>query len=451
MAEVASSERTADDGTPQVRRAGGDGTGSWFFQARPVGEGAAGDFARRCREEGRVLEHDEHAVYGLGVARTIELPRGLGETSGARDALASLRAIRNPAAAPTRAGPAADAVPVALGAFAFDPRLSGRLVVPELCLVVTPHTAPVLIGVASGAALREHGWPYFFARAAHGAPVSDAVAPDSFSLRSVRPHEDFLARVRAALGAIATGSLDKVVLAREVLVEANRPFSQRLLLERLRQLHPSCFAFGLDGFVGASPELLCARRGETVLSRPLAGTVGRSGDPEQDTALAQGLMASHKEREEHRIVVDAIAAGLGGLGLTVTVEPLPHLLELRNVVHLATTIEARPGAGGEVPGALEIAAGLHPTPAVAGYPRAAAIEYLRAAEGLDRDRYAGPVGWMDAHGDGEWYLGIRSALVRGDEARLIAGVGIVPGSVPELELAETQLKLQALLAAAVRP
>jgi menaquinone-specific isochorismate synthase len=186
-----------------------------------------------------------------------------------------------------------------------------------------------------------------------------------------------------------------------------------------------------------------------VTSHPLAGTIARSGDPDEDERLARGLLASKKERSEHGIVVTAIVTALDELTSAVTASPEPHLLELRNVVHLATTISGT--LREPLPGALEIAVALHPTPAIGGWPRAAAIAWITEHEGLERDRYAGPLGYMDATGDGEWWLGIRSALLDGAHARLLAGVGIVADSDPAGELAETQLKLQALLAAAVRP
>jgi menaquinone-specific isochorismate synthase len=234
-----------------------------------------------------------------------------------------------------------------------------------------------------------------------------------------------------------------------VAVLANRAFVPSDLLARLRALYPSCVAFSLDHFVGASPELLCRRAKSVVTSHPLAGTIARSGDPDEDARLARGLLASHKERSEHGFVVDAIVGELSELASVVTASAEPHLLELRNVVHLATTITGH--LREPLPGALEIAVALHPTPAVGGWPRASAIEWLVDHEQLERDRYAGPLGYMDADGDGEWWLGIRSALLDGAHARLLAGVGIVADSDPAAELAETQLKLQALLAAAVRP
>ncbi len=173
----------------------------------------------------------------------------------------------------------------------------------------------------------------------------------------------------------------------------------------------------------------------------------------RQTARAEAaLFASAKERSEHRAVVETIAAALMPVVEQLAVPEEPVVMELRNVSHLGTHMEGvLSGRQGRYPSALELVGLLHPTPAVAGTPVDLALDYLAKAEELDRDRYAGPLGWVDARGDGEWYLGIRSAIVAGSSARLFAGVGIVADSDPAAELAETQLKLQAFLAAAVRP
>jgi len=200
------------------------------------------------------------------------------------------------------------------------------------------------------------------------------------------------------------------------------------------------------------------RSGREVLSHPLAGTVARSGDEATDSALLAGLLASAKDRREHQLVVDAIVQRLRPLCAELEVPPEPSVLALRNVSHLATLLrgslavaEQDEGNGGALPSSLDLAALLQPTPAVGGHPTAAALQWQRANEGFDRGCYAGPVGWVDSRGDGLWVLGLRSAMVSGQYASLYAGNGIVAGSGPEAELAETQLKLQALLAALVRP
>ncbi|MDQ3569368.1 MAG: isochorismate synthase [Actinomycetota bacterium] len=326
--------------------------------------------------------------------------------------------------------------PVAVGALPFLADVGATMVVPQT----------VLGRAGDGTAWMTTIGPEPAALAP--APASTR-PPDRFTLTAARPHEEWLVTIAAAVDEIRSGRLRKVVLAREVGIEANRPILPTHVLGRLRTLYPSCMLFSVDGFVGASPELLVSRLGSDVHSQPLAGTIPRSGDPEVDDRLAAGLMASKKDRLEHRLVVDAVAAALAPFCQALDVPPEPSIVPLRNVCHLGTNISGR--LNDDRPSALELAAILHPTPAVAGTPTDEALACIVALEGLDRGRYAGPVGWVDARGDGEWAVGIRSAQVSGNRARLLAGVGVVADSDPEAELAETQLKLQALLAAVVRP
>ena len=282
--------------------------------------------------------------------------------------------------------------------------------------------------------------------------------PDSFELGASMPHDQWKQLVRDAVSEMEHGTFAKVVLARRVNVVANRPFVLHDTLARLASLYPSCAVFHVEGFIGASPETLIRRTGREILSHPLAGTVARSGDDVADGALIAGLMASAKDRREHQLVVDAIAAQLRPLCSFLEVPEKPSVVALRNVSHLGTTLRGvlsistgGDEAGGREPTALDLAALLQPTPAVGGHPTDAALSWQRKHEGFERGRYAGPVGWVDSRGDGEWALGLRSANVSGCDAALYAGNGIVVGSDPDAELAETQLKLQALLAALVRP
>ncbi|MGH9123044.1 MAG: isochorismate synthase, partial [Acidimicrobiales bacterium] len=275
--------------------------------------------------------------------------------------------------------------------------------------------------------------------------------PDGFNLSSPISHREWKALVANAVRRISQGDLAKVVLARKVEVEANRPFVVADVVSRLISLYPSCTIFSVDGLVGASPELLVRRQGDLVTCLPLAGTVARSGDTASDEALIAGLLASAKQRGEHRFVVETLADQLGPLCSELEVPSTPIVIGLRNVSHLASPIRGRLAGPGPLPTALELAALLHPTPAVGGVPREAALSYLLTSEKLDRGRYAGPVGWVDAHGDGAFAVAIRCAEVHGNRATLFAGSGVVEGSEPGAELAESQLKLQALLAALVRP
>jgi menaquinone-specific isochorismate synthase len=272
-------------------------------------------------------------------------------------------------------------------------------------------------------------------------PAGDG--PSRFTVEPTRPAADFRAAVAEAVAEIRAGRLAKVVLAREVVVEADRPWSTPAVLARLRAGQPWSTVFAVDGLVGASPERLVSRRGDRVVSHPLAGTARR---PDL-------LLASAKDAEEHRLVVEAVAAGLRPWCSAVTVPPGPSVLRLGEMSHLGTRIQGRLAAGpGGGPSALDLALALHPTPAVAGVPTDAALAFLgRAEPPAGRGRYAGPVGWVDARGDGAFVVGIRSAQLDGRRASLWAGAGIVAGSDPDAELAETQLKLQPMLAALLAP
>jgi menaquinone-specific isochorismate synthase len=255
--------------------------------------------------------------------------------------------------------------------------------------------------------------------------------------------------VRALLDAIASGALAKAVLAREVVVTADAPFDLGAVVARLRRTQGGCFVFAADGLVGATPELLVRRRGATVVSRPMAGTVSRGATGESDDDAEAALAASVKDGLEHRLVVDSVVNGLRAGGIHVTSVTEPQVARLATMSHLATTITGH--AEGTAPSALELALALHPTPAVGGAPRDAAVKMLRTVETFERGRYAGPVGWLDRRGDGAWGVALRCADLDRSRARLVAGAGIVAGSEPDAEWAETQAKLEPMLQVLVRP
>jgi menaquinone-specific isochorismate synthase len=242
--------------------------------------------------------------------------------------------------------------------------------------------------------------------------------------------------------------LAKVVLAREVTVLADQPLRPVEVARRLRLSHPSCMVFSVDGFVGASPELLVERGGDRIRCHPLAGTAARPGPRAADHELGHRMLSSVKERQEHRLVVEAVSGALAPLCDELDVPAVPALVTLGTLAHLGTVIEGR--LRRPLPTALDLVGVLHPSPAVGGTPTDAALDYIALVEGLDRGRYAGPVGWVDGDGDGCFAVGIRSAQIEGRRARLLAGVGIVAGSDPAAELAETDLKLQPMLGAIVR-
>ena len=251
--------------------------------------------------------------------------------------------------------------------------------------------------------------------------------------------------VEAALAAIDSGQLEKVVLAREVMVDADTPFDVRDIVRRLVSQQPGCFVYASDGLVGASPELLVRRIDDEVESLPVAGTAVADGDE----ASLRALAASVKDHREHRFVVDAIVETLEEYCDELDAGSVPEVAVFGHVAHLATRVSGRLRA--PAPSALDIARRLHPSPAVGGTPRQAAVEAIRALEGFDRGRYAGPIGWVDARGNGEWAIALRGAQLDGSRARLVAGAGIVTGSEPDAEWAETQAKLEPMLRALVRP
>jgi menaquinone-specific isochorismate synthase len=257
------------------------------------------------------------------------------------------------------------------------------------------------------------------------------------------------AAVATAVGRIGAGELAKVVLARDLLVSSDVPLDPRRMLRRLADRFPDCWTFAVDGLLGATPELLLRRSGRQLSARVLAGTAPR-GAGAADERLAAALMDSAKDRAEHALAVDSLVRALEPYCATLDAPEEPELLTLANVRHLATDVtgtQRRSGSRGRA-GLLELVGAVHPTAAVCGTPTADAAAMIAELEGMDRGRYAGPVGWLDARGDGEFGLALRCAELTGDSgARLFAGCGIVAGSDPAAELAETQAKFAAFQAA----
>ena len=252
--------------------------------------------------------------------------------------------------------------------------------------------------------------------------------------------------VAEAARRIRAGELRKVVLARTIEV-GGRSFDPRRLAHRLRAVDPHAYTFIAPAehgvLVGASPELLVARHGDEVRANPLAGSAPRSGDPIADRAGADRLIASTKDREEHAVVVEAVAAVLTPLCGSLTWDPEPVLQETPNVWHLSTRFRGH--LRQPAPSALDLALALHPTPAVGGAPTDEALAVIGQLEGFDRGCYAAPVGWVDAGGNGEWAIALRCALLRGERATLYAGAGIVGASDPDAEVDETDRKFRAFL------
>ncbi len=323
---------------------------------------------------------------------------------------------------------------VAFSSFTFDGRSPGSvLIVPEIIFGRSGDTW--FVTTVDGA----DPTPY-----CHPAGTAEAETDRPRYAGSSVPDVLWLEAVARAIERIDTSHLDKVVLARDFAVWSKRPFDSRLLLERLHARFPGCFTFLVDGLVGASPELLVRKAEDHIESVALAGSARRSADQQEDRRIGEALLQSDKDRREHDMAADSVAAVLRELCDGVIRDVEPALLELANVRHLATRFIARTSGPMSI---LDVVAKLHPTAAVGGWPTAAAVETIRELEMMDRGRYAGPVGWMDATGDGEFAIALRCAELSGARARLFAGAGIVRGSLPETELEETRLKLQAMLSA----
>jgi isochorismate synthase len=397
-------------------------------------------------------DRDGFAIGCLGSAWTVE---GGAVERRFRDAAARCADVMRDSV--TAGGPG----PVWVGGFAFSPDggsephwaslPSTLLTLPELSIVRRAGAASVTLSVvcragedveasARAAAARMEGL-----RAAP-MPLSDPDPVGGYRIASVLPPQHYVRAVAHARDAIRAGQLEKVVLAREVRVEAPTPFRPAAAFDGLRSAYPTCYCFcvgtGDAAFIGASPELLVRREGAGAVTVALAGSTRRSADPAVDDHLGQRLLQSAKDREEHEIVARRIVRSLRPLSVWVAAAEEPHLIKVANIQHLATPVRAQLA---EPRSAVELAGVLHPTPAVGGEPWKRARDVMSELEQLDRGWYAGPVGWMDASEDGEFCVGLRSALLEGRAAHCYAGNGIVADSDPEAELAETELKLQALL------
>lgn len=335
--------------------------------------------------------------------------------------------------------------PVALGCVPFLPGSPAELIIPHL--VVRKHAD----GAATVTIVGDDTEP--------GAAIAAALTPRepgvATSARwSIEPDVDvdaYLAAVGAARDAVRAGTLTKAVIARPITVSSSVPIDVHAVLRRLRASFGSSYRYSIDGFIGASPELLVEVDGPIVRSHPLAGTAPRTGDVDTDARIAAELIASTKNQIEHRVVIDVVHDTLLPWASYLDWEPEPSIVTVANVQHLGTRMEGMLSQPG--PSVVELVRALSPTPALGGHPRDAAIDVIGRVEGFERGRYGGAVGWVDGSGNGTWAVAIRCAELSADRrsARLVAGGGIVADSDPHAELAETQAKFQAMLSAIIRP
>jgi len=406
---------------------------------------------------------DDVAFAGVGAAWAVE---SASPTVSGRAWRALLEGGIIDAAAEGAGRDAADSMagPLLVGGFAFDPSRpattlwegypDGRLVLPRLTLVTRGATSIVTLNALTSGGDGEdtermiRDAEELLAYTAGARTVSAFVRHDALCVDDVIPRAAWEALVADGARACRDGALRKVVLARAARARSRETLDTVAALRYARDAYPNAYTFAVahgDGaFIGATPERLARLHDGLADVSCLAGSSARGATPDEDQTRGAALLSSAKDRAEHAVVVDAVRDALAGVCPDLSVSAAPRLLRLPNVQHLYTPVTGRATAGTDV---LDLVARLHPTPAVGGQPRAPALDYIRAREGLDRGWYAAPVGWLDRHGEGEFVVALRSALVRGDEATLFAGCGIVADSCPAAEYDETRLKLRPMLAA----
>jgi isochorismate synthase len=398
------------------------------------------------------------ALAGLGVAHEAT-SRGEGRF---RDVAAECLDVGRDALLEEPRGLPAGAGPVWLGGFAFAPEGGASptwsslepasLVLPEVSICRSGERAYLTVNgftqPGEGSARLQGRLAARLAslRMEEPLPLLDPHPTARATIRSALPPREFEGAVEAATARIAAGEMSKVVLAREVIVSAAAAHDSAAVFGAMREQFPACFCFCAGtpeaAFIGASPELLVRRAGASVSTVALAGSTRRSSDPAVDDHLGEQLLRSDKNRREQRIVSERIVRALRPHAVWVEAAAEPEIVKVANIQHLATPVIAQLA---EPRSAIEMAGLLHPTPAVGGEPWPAAAGAIAELENMDRGWYAAPVGWMDATEDGEFCVALRSALLRDREAHLFAGVGVVAGSDPDAELAETEVKLGALL------
>ncbi len=438
---VSLSVRLADDVDPaQVACASRRPEESWFLFEQP--------------------DRGHRAIAGIGEAVELSAygPERFAEVRERWRALSATAVGDEPGAAPGGG-------PMAMGGFAFaadggrSPHwrefAPARLGVPAVALVRSGDTTQTqvhmtLAGLIAPDDTVEERLQEMLARTGElrsaALPLLDPAPTGRFQVSSSMPPEHYEQAVARAVEMIEEGRLQKIVLAREVQVHAPSAYDPAAIFGVLREEFPSCFVFcvgrGSSALIAASPELLVRREGQRVSTLALAGSSRRSADPAVDDHLGEQLLRDASYREEHAIVARRIERTLRGHSVWVAAAPEPELVRIANIQHLATPIRAQLASPVE---ALELAGMMHPTPAVGGEPLSVAAPLIPALEGLDRGWYSGPVGWTDATGDGEFCVALRCALLDGSVARCYAGNGIVRDSDPARELAETEVKLSALL------
>ena len=324
--------------------------------------------------------------------------------------------------------------PILFSSFSFSPDEESVLVIPQVMVGMRKETSWITwIGDKPQPKLSE---------------VPSPLMPLTYSWQdgTLTPYQ-WQQQVAYAIEAIKEGTIDKVVLARDVVAKADGAIDARTILRNLAVEYPSTWVYSIAGLIGATPELLLRLNKDMVTSRVLAGTISKTGDDEKDLALSASLARSSKDLEEHIYAVRSVAESLALFCSSTNVPDAPYVLHLANVMHLATDVTGAVTNSPEHVDVFSILEKLHPSAAVCGTPTSIAADVIANLEGMSRGRYAGPVGWIDANGDGELGIALRCGQINGNEIRLFAGCGIVAGSSPEKEFAESQVKLTPMISA----
>jgi menaquinone-specific isochorismate synthase len=371
-----------------------------------------------------------NGLIGWDAAATLTVPAGPGRFAAAER---MLRGLFDAAETEDQVG-LPGCGPVAFGSFTFDPAREGSvLVVPRTVAGRRDGTAWVTTIAVPGQGIITPG----------EAPPAPPAAEPVWGGNSLTAPQ-WQRAVATAVARIRGGGLRKVVLARDLHVTTRAPIDVTAALKVLAARDPGCYVFACAGLIGATPELLIRREGRQARSRVIAGTAARGRGPAEDAAISAALLASAKQSEEHQYAAASVSQALAPLCEDLIADARPSVIRLADTHHLATTLTGTLTVDAS---ALKLAGVLHPTAAVCGTPRSAALDVISELESMDRGRYAGPVGWMDAHGDGEWGLALHCGQVDGSRARLFAGCGIVAGSEPADELAEAEAKFRPVLRA----
>jgi len=346
--------------------------------------------------------------------------------------------------------------PLALGVLPFNPEDPADLIIPRLTVGKNEHgqtwiTAMCADGEQLPAAFTSSSTPLALSDSGLELALPPVPQASEFTVSQATPLSTYRAAVVAARDAVRRGEITKAVIARSIEVQSSNPIDVHAVLLRLKASFAQSYRYSIDGFIGASPELLLSISGDVVRSHPLAGTTARTGDPVTDERLAAALLASMKDQVEHRIVIDVIHDQLLPWCSYLDWQAEPSVLQVANVQHLGTLIEGQ--LASPRPALMTLVRALSPTPALGGHPRQLALDLIATHEGAPRGLYGGAVGWVDGHGNGTWAVAIRGAELSParHSARLSAGGGIVAESDPDAELAETQAKFQAMLSALIRP